>query len=403
MRRLFVLSCMFYLLIGITSVMLGPLLPEMLPHYGRGYGDGGKLLFLQFAGFLAGVLASPGWSTRFGKHRLLSVALISIAVPYAVMGFLPGWLWMTLLTLLVGFGSGIIESTIGAFTIEFAEKNKAVAMTQLDVYFGVGALIMPAAISLLIAGGLWPYAFLAASAFTFVLLTLWLTLPGCSSERIRQPSAVPADSSLTRKQYTGGQLRLLAAFVVFFFFYMGLELGVMNFLPAILVETVQVGSSTASLGVTSFWIAMVAGRLFAGNLAERISYMPFLLWSAIGTLVFMTGLTMTTHPAGVLVLILGIGLSMSGLFSIALVQANILIPGMTERTTSILIASGGIGSSVLQWFIGWSIARWSAGSTLWMLMGFTLILLATVLLSYLWRVSPQRKHPPLQAENRFVE
>ncbi|KEQ22794.1 MFS transporter [Paenibacillus tyrfis] len=402
MKRLFVLSCLFYLLIGITSVMTGPLLPEMLPYYERGYGDGGTLLFLQFAGFLVGVLASPGWAARIGKHRLLSVALISIAVPYAVMGFLPGWLWMVLLTLLVGFGSGIIESTIGAFTIEFAEQNKAIAMTQLDVYFGVGALLMPAAISLLIAAGWWPYAFMAASAFTFVLLALWLTLPGRSSERLRSPNAAMASSTSAKKRYTGGQFRLLAAFVVFFFVYMGLELGLMNFLPSILVETVQIGNSTASLGVTSFWIAMVVGRLFAGKVAERMSYVPFLLWSAIGTLVFITALTMTAHPVGVLALILGIGLTMSGLFSIALVHANILIPGMTERTTSILIASGGIGGSVLQWFIGWSMARWSAGSTLWLLMGFTLILLLSVVLSFLWKEASQGSLS-LQAGNRFME
>ncbi|MXO79965.1 MFS transporter, partial [Paenibacillus sp. OT2-17] len=70
MKRLFALSCAFYLLIGITSVVLGALLPVLLPYYGRGYSDGGLLLFLQFFGFLVGVLFSPFMALHIGRKSM---------------------------------------------------------------------------------------------------------------------------------------------------------------------------------------------------------------------------------------------------------------------------------------------------------------------------------------------
>ncbi|MBJ6360017.1 MFS transporter [Paenibacillus sp. GCM10012307] len=386
MRRLFVLSCGFYLLIGITSVILGPLLPTLLKHYERNYSDGGTLLFLQFIGFLVGVLVSPMISARLGRKTMLLIALISIAAAAAVIGFLPAWAWVIAMTLCIGFGSGMIESSIGAFTIEFAEQGKAVAMTKLDVYFGVGALLIPIAASLYIRFDVWQFTFFSTSAITLVLMLLWMTMPAESSRLLRIQSAESPDVPAEKKRYHRKQIIVLTIFVVFFFVYMGLELGLMNFLPSILIETTSVNESLASLSVTMLWVAMVIGRLFVGKIAESIRYIPFLLWSTLGTLFFTIAMLVISNEIATYLLIFAIGIFMSGLFSITLVYANSLIPGMTERTTSILIAAGGIGGAVLQYGIGWGMTRWPAISAIWILAGFSFVLLLAIGLSHQWNV-----------------
>ena len=179
---------------------------------------------------------------------------------------------------------------------------------------------------------------------------------------------------------------LLTIFVIFFFIYMGLELGLMNFLPSILVERLQLQESVASLSVSILWIAMIIGRLFSGKIAEAVNYMPFLIWSTVGTFLFTSAMVFVTGQWATYVLIFGTGLFMSGLFCIALVYANVLIPGMTERTTSILIASGGIGGAILQYVTGWSMSTWPVVNTIWILAGFCLILLLTLMVSHLWTV-----------------
>lgn len=49
------------------------------------------------------------------------------------------------------------------------------------------------------------------------------------------------------------------------------------------------------------------------------------------------------------------GWFMSGMFSIGLVYADYLIPGRSERTTSLMIGFGGIGGALLPWLSGWSL------------------------------------------------
>ncbi len=249
------------------------------------------------------------------------------------------------MTIIIGFGSGMIESSIGAFTIEFAEQGKAVAMTKLDVYFGVGALLIPIAASLYIRFDVWQFTFFSTSVITLVLMLLWITMPAESSKLLRIQSIESPEAPAHKKRYQRRHLSLLTIFVFFFFIYMGLELGLMNFLPSILIETASVNESVASLSVTMLWVAMVIGRLFVGKIAESIRYIPFLLWSTIGTLFFTIAMLLISNVIATYLLIFAIGICMCGLFSITLVYANSLIPGMTERTTSILIAAGGIGGA----------------------------------------------------------
>lgn len=386
MRRIFALSCGFYLLIGITSVVLGALLPVLLTHYERGYSDGGFLLFLQFLGFLVGVLVAPSMTARIGRKSMLTIALICIVVAYAVLGFLPSWSVVLLLTILVGFGSGIIEPSVGAFTIEFTENRKAVAMSKLDVFFALGALLIPAVAALYIWLDLWHLTFYTVSALSLILMLLWVTMPTSAASYLKQAGENTASHTAGRARYSRKHLGLLTIFVIFFFIYMGLELGLMNFLPSILVERLQLQESVASLSVSILWIAMIIGRLFSGKIAEAVNYMPFLIWSTVGTLLFAVAMVFVTGQWATYVLIFGTGLFMSGLFCIALVYANLLIPGMTERTTSILIASGGIGGAILQYVTGWSMSAWPVVNTIWILAGFCLILLFTLILSQLWNV-----------------
>lgn len=386
MRRIFALSCGFYLLIGITSVVLGALLPVLLTHYERGYSDGGFLLFLQFLGFLVGVLVAPSMTARIGRKSMLTIALICIVAAYAVLGFLPSWSVVLLLTILVGFGSGIIEPSVGAFTIEFTENQKAVAMSKLDVFFALGALLIPAVAALYIWLDLWHLTFYTVSALSLILMLLWVTMPTSAASYLKQAGENTVSHAAGRARYSRKHLGLLTIFVIFFFIYMGLELGLMNFLPSILVERLQLQESVASLSVSILWIAMIIGRLFSGKIAEAVNYMPFLIWSTVGTLLFAVAMVFVTGQWATYVLIFGTGLFMSGLFCIALVYANLLIPGMTERTTSILIASGGIGGAILQYVTGWSMSAWPVVNTIWILAGFCLILLFTLILSQLWNV-----------------
>jgi FHS family glucose/mannose:H+ symporter-like MFS transporter len=390
MNKLIWVGCCFYLLIGSSSVVAATLLPDLLNHYGRNYADGGNLLFSQFFGFLLGVITQPWWIRRFGRIRMLAFTLWFICIGYLIIGFLPPWPVVLVFLPLVGFGSGMIESTVGALIIDAVKERKAVAMSRLEVFYGVGALVMPMIISLLLILGWWRSAFFATSLFALLLLWVWQRYSSANKSIINQGHAHESNLNLSETKpvwkYNRLSVTVLAVCVMVFFIYVGLEMSIVNFLPSILLETMKVEPAVASLSVSFYWGTMVLGRLVCGYLAERLGYIKYLLWCSGGTLLVLIGFVTTSNLVGSFVMILLMGLLMSGLFSIGLIFCNSLFPGRTEQTTSKLIAASGIGGASLSWLTGRFMEQTSIHFTLWFLVGLSVLLL--VLFAVMSRMKP---------------
>ncbi|WP_051620370.1 MFS transporter [Paenibacillus sp. UNC451MF] len=392
MSKLVWIGCCFYLLIGFTSVVAAALLPELMAHYGRDYADGGNLIFTQFFGFLLGVVTQPWWSRWLGRIRMLSFTLYFICIGYLIIGLLPPWPVVLLCLPLVGFGSGMIESTVGALIIDAIEDKKAVAMSRLEVFFGSGALLMPVAISLLIANGRWEFTFFGTSLFALLLAFIWWRYSAANGSFINitdgaeteTPAAVPRSTSL--KYGSKLSSTMLVCCIIVFFIYVGLEMSIVNFLPSILLESMDVNAAVASLSVSFFWGTMVLGRLVCGLLAEKYGYVRYLLWCSTATVLVLIGLALMKQLVGAFIMILLIGLFMSGLFSIALIFSNSLFPGRTEQTTSKLIAASGIGGAAFSWLTGRFMEHASVSFTLWFLVVLGILLVA--MLAVISRMKP---------------
>lgn len=160
MKKLIWIGCLSYFVIGLAHVVLGSILPVLLQHYDQNYSAGGELIFSQFAGFLAGVLVSPLLNRRFGKRGGILIATSLLLVAEIAYAFLPPWGWMYVIAVAAGFGFGMIEAVIGTIIIGAVTEGTAIAMSRLEVLFGIGALVMPLIASPLIAAGAWRLAFL---------------------------------------------------------------------------------------------------------------------------------------------------------------------------------------------------------------------------------------------------
>lgn len=381
MKRLLWIGCLSYFLIGLAHVVLGSVLPVLLEHYGREYSEGGTLIFTQFAGFLAGVLVSPLLNKRFGKRGGLLIAIALLCAAELAYMVLPPWEWLYPIAVCAGFGFGMIEAVIGTVIIAAITHKTAVAMSRLEVLFGIGAMVMPLIASGLIAQGWWRFSFLVISLFAMVTFLFWSKSsfgPVDDVLKATKPEAKVsgAEAAASRKPfpYPGKALGILLMFMLFFFIYVGTEMSLANFMPAILIEKFGMKEAGAALSVTCFWIAMSVGRIFAGVIAERIHYRVYVLLSCAVTLILLAIFPMTASIGSAFVVILLLGLFMSGIFSIALVFASKMLAGSEESTPSILIASGGVGGAILPLIIGWSMDHLKVNQTAWMLALFTLFM-----------------------------
>jgi len=390
MQRIVWLGCLAYLLTGLAQVVVGANLPELLPYYGGNYSSGGNLIFTQYVGMLGGVLTAPFISAIRGKRFTILTAYICMAIGNIAITLLPPWPLLLPASAVSGFGFGIIEASVGALVISSVVDRPAAAMGRLEVCFGVGALAMPFITGVLISFGLWRYSFLCIALMSILAFLFWFRFTGQDLDRSVVRSGPPRETASQRKPnlrsrilpHQGKQLRILILFIAFFLIYCGVEMSLVNFMPAIFIEKLQAEKSLATLSVTCFWGAMAFGRLFSGVIAERMRYGPFLLASSICTaaaaVLFALSNTLWMGLSSTLLL----GLAMSGIFSVALVFVNALLPNLTDATTSYMIFFSGLGAALWPLAVGYSLDLSGTANTVWLLVLVAFMMLAISVITF---------------------
>lgn len=391
MRNLLWIGCLSYLLIGLAHVVMGAVLEELLQYYGRDYSDGGLLIFAQFFGFLIGVLTMPWWSKRLGRRGMILLAFSALTIGETVYSFLPSWEWMIATATIAGFGFGMVEAAIGALVIGFIHDNKAVAMSRLEVFFGIGACVMPVLGSVLITMGVWKISFPILAVMSLGMLLLWsftsfgsmntVLAKQASGQENSTGSGTDIQGEKAPSHYGRSGLPLLFIMILFFVLYVGIEMSLVNFLPSILIEHSGTNSALGTLGVSFFWVAMVVGRLFAGHLSEKWGYGRYLLVNGFGALLIMTVIPLITGLAMSYSLILLLGLLMAGLFAIGLIFTNQILPGTAERTTSLLIAAGGLGGALMPLLTGKLMDQYRSAISMWTLIGLMALMMAMLVIA----------------------
>jgi FHS family glucose/mannose:H+ symporter-like MFS transporter len=385
------MGCLCYVLTGFTLVIVGSVLPELLAHYSKGYGDGGKLVLIQFIGLLGGVLSMPFMIRLVGRRWTVVTGLVCLSVETCFIVSPPWGITMPLL-FVAGYGAGLVEASIGSLVLLAAKERPAAAMSKLEITFGAGALAMPFLVSWLIARDAWLFAFPVLGLCSLLLALVWAFLSFGTLDRTlvrgAQTAEVHAESRMAGKEvespanrHKAGNLYVFVLCAMFFCLYGGSEVSIIHFLPSVFMEDRFASASAASLVVSVYWIGMVVGRTATGLLADRFGYYRFLLVSAVGAVIVLGVLAAGGGLRSGFALAFLVGLFMSGMFEIALIFANMQMPGQTDRTTSLLMAVNGSGGALLPYLSGWTMETFPAQATVWLLTGcMGLMLLFLVLI-----------------------
>lgn len=394
--RLLWIGCVSYGLIAFTLVILGAVLPELLSHYSQSYSNGGVLVFSQFMGFLIGVLGMPLLVKKLGRKNVVVVGLAMISCELFIF-FLPPWPLLFLFVSMAGLGAGLVESCVGTIILTAIKEKQAVAMSKMEVAYGLGALFMPLLSSFLISNGLWALAFLVLGVSSFLLMIVWRQMSFGSLDHllIRKESS-PDIKTQGHTSYRSKGFLFIALAAAYFFFYGGSEVSIVHFIPSIFAEKWDISTSLATITVTIYWSGMIIGRLLTGPVSEKITYHRFLRFINIGGLIALAILAVSQTVWVGFALCFFLGLFMAGMFAIALIITNQFFPGKTEQTTSILLASNGLGGSLLPIAVGWSLDEFPVQTAFWLftiLMAFMLILVIAlkILESVKMRIHGQSK------------
>lgn len=371
-----------YFLGGITSVFFGAIMPELLIYYHTSYTSGGLLILLQSIGFIIGVPLTASCMRRYHYRTILTGAALAVAVAQIGILCLPDFYLLGILVILNGLGASSLETAVASYVMELYKGRRAIFMSRLEVAFGLGALCMPAIASGLIAFQLWRFAPLLVGGLALVLAIVWRTITVTlqPSEGEGQMDARTSEAPIFKGPVP--KYSILMLFLLIIFVYVGIEGSLNSFLPSIFTINLNTSPTVASLSTSVFWIAMLCGRLAIGWIVRRVSYERYLLGSMMIGIVFILLLTQFNTLGSSFLMIFGLGLGMSAIYSITMVYANHTFPGMERTVTSAVTAFAGIGGAVFPFIIGYVMDHYLPSQVLWMMFGFSLVLLGLFLIIY---------------------
>lgn len=400
MRNFIWLACLIYTLNGFGHIIIGTVLEPMVESYGIDYGAGGQLIMNQFLGFLGGVILAPAIIKSLGRKATVFIALTLFAVTQFVFSILPHWNILLYIAPLGGAGIGILETVIAALIIGHLREKKATILILVEVFFGVGALLIPIISAVLIAANVWNASFAIVAVIVIIAILLWLFLPFGELEPIlkKQPKADNEIKKKTKRQkYSRKQLPIITAGAFFFFMYVGTEMVLPNYLPTILSITTDLSASSLAMSITVFWLAMTFGRMAMTFLIDRIGYHRLFVFSCVGQFLSLVLFASTSSVVISFIAIFLTGLLMGGIFSIGLLIINETASGLVDWTTSLLVAMGGLGGAFLPKIVGELIDRYDISVTLWGIAFFAFMLV--FLMATIYHFRHRAKILPVSEDN----
>jgi fucose permease len=268
--------------------------------------------------------------------------LIGIAITLILTPLMPA-LWLLVGVLLV---LGIAEGTLdvgGNTLLVWVHRHKVGPfMNGLHFFFGVGAFLSPILIAqaVLMSGDItWAYWLLALLIFP---VALWL---------LRLPS--PAAQKVS-KDGPAGQVNhgLVALIVLFFFLYVGAEIGFGGWVFTYTTGLEIANETMAAYLTSAFWGALTAGRLLAIPIATRFRPRFILLSDLLGCLISLGILLIwpASLPA-IWIGTLGLGFFMASVFptTLSLAERRMTVTG---RVTGWFFVGASSGGMFLPWLIG---------------------------------------------------
>lgn len=354
MRLIFYYGCLFYFIVGVIHVCIGSLIPSFLQYYEKSPDQLGVLIFFQFTGFLVGVLSSPILVKKYQYFKTLTLGVLAMIAVLGGFLFIKEWIYLVVIAFVLGYGAGLLETTMGSFII-LVERNSAARFSILEVWFGIGALGFPLFVNYFIKYYEWYFILYGMLIFLLLTLSIWCLIGNSKFRHITLPKRKKQKSLfILITKFKGDKVKVLLLIGLFAFLYAGIETNLANFLSTIMILTNN--EVISAFSISCFWLAIVIGRILVGQFIHKFNYWKYIMYSCFALVVFLLLFPLVHGTVLYLSLIFIIGLVIAGIFPITLILATRIMENNTEEVTSIFIASASLGGALVSFLISWSVS-----------------------------------------------
>ena len=340
-----VLFHLAFVLVGVITTLIGPLLPLISRTWHINDGQAGAMIGAQFLASVAGGLASTALAQRFGAPRSLGSAFLVMAA--GLLALLTGrWPLVVLASSMWGLGLGLVVPEMNLLVALTAGPRAASALSLFNVMWSAGALLWAGTVYLagsrvgpvpLVCG---VAALAACAAVSFFL--------GFGPDRA--PAHVPAT---TRGETGKVPWRTAVLFALMLFLYGGVENSLGGWVASFVAR--MAGRDAVAIGAAApaaFYLALVLGRLCGVGLLGSVSEAGVLLGGQALALAAMVALLAAPSPGWVVAAAFVAGLGCAVVYPITAAGIAREIGRQAPRIVGPLLTAGGLGSATFPWLVG---------------------------------------------------
>jgi fucose permease len=332
-----------FVLSGIATTIVGPILPVFIRKWGLDDGQAGLFPSVQFLAAWVGTVVSGAWMAWRGYRP-------SLVAGYALIGF--GLATLNASTHVnalaaaaaLGLGYGLITPGTNLYVAEAGGARSASLLNLLNFTWGIGAMACSPLIAMALRNSRLPGLLISYAIFgaLLALALLFARFGAEKHEKAIEPAAAP--------QLVGRGVTI--ALATLFFMYVGMETSIGVWSAEYSRRIAHGISNMTTLAPMFFYAGLTAGRGVAPLVLLSLSEGPLVLGAlslvAIGTTVLIFSAALKAAIAGVFLA----GLGCASIYPIYIAWLSKWYRARAKRIGGFLFALASLGGAAGPWLVG---------------------------------------------------
>lgn len=340
----FTAACLGMLLFGVVMISLGSLIPMVAEKFDLNEIEAGTVLSLLPFGILLGSMIFGPLVDLIGYKKILLAGALFSFFGFHGIGWSSSNGWLQISILLIGFGGGILNGATNALVSDISTDRQSANLSILGVFFGVGALSVPALVGLL------------KVYLSLEQITLWigmsLLIPILFFLTVKFPKPKNAQGFPISKglELIKDPVLLSLAFVLFF--QSALEGLTNNWTTTYLQNEKSFSPENALFSLSLFVAGLTLTRLILGKVLQKHNPYKVLIYSLICLLISILVFWHSTNSILSLTGLIGIGVGLASGFPVVLSYVGRLYSDLSGTAFSLVITIALIGNVTCNYLMG---------------------------------------------------
>jgi fucose permease len=254
---------------AMTTDSVGTIIPEVIREYHLGMTAAGSFHYASMSGIGLAAILLGFLADRIGRKSTILLGLGLFCATSALFAVGNSFGAFVILLFVSGLGIGIFKAGALALIgdVSSSTRDHASNMNLVEGFFGVGAIVGPALVTLLLASGTsWKWLYLVAAALCALLILGSALAPFPRKSKPAEELADPRDAiRMLRDPYA-------MFFATLLMLYVAAEAAIYVWAPTYFAGYHGPNAALAAFVVSIFFILRAVGRFFGAWLLSRLNW-----------------------------------------------------------------------------------------------------------------------------------